>query len=55
MIQVPLISEAKTGLCVGGKWILEEKIGKGSFGEIYRGRNKDEPNERVAVKLVWQK
>ncbi len=36
---------------VGGKFILQEKLGKGSFGQIYSGYNR-ETKESVAIKLV---
>ncbi len=36
---------------VGEKFVLKEKIGKGSFGQIYSGYNK-ETRGLVAIKLV---
>ena len=41
----------KTEAIVGTKFVLVEKLGQGSFGQVYRGYNK-ETKEQVAVKLV---
>ena len=41
----------KNEVVVGGKYVLQRKIGKGSFGQIYSGYNKD-THEEVAIKLV---
>jgi casein kinase 1 len=38
------------GPCVGGKYQLCRKIGSGSFGEIYLGRNLQN-GEEVGIKL----
>ena len=44
----------KTEAIVGSKFVLVEKLGQGSFGQVYRGYNK-ETKEQVAVKLVCVK
>ncbi len=36
-----------------GKYVLGRKLGSGSFGEIYLGKNKV-THEFFAVKLVWK-
>jgi len=37
---------------VGGVYKLQEKIGEGTFGEIYKGIN-ERTQERVAIKIVF--
>ena len=49
-----LINDFKPNkITVAGKWVLMRKLGEGSFGEIYEGKNIIDENERVAVKLVF--
>ena len=38
---------------VGGKYVVEEKIGKGAFGQVYKGHIKD-TEKTVAIKFVLQ-
>lgn len=38
-------------IIVADKYIIQRQIGKGSFGEVYRGYNKD-TKELVAIKIV---
>lgn len=38
-------------IIVADKYIIEKKIGRGSFGEVYQGYDKN-TKERVAIKLV---
>jgi len=42
----------KKEVIVGPKYILREKIGSGSFGQIYQGIDK-ESKHAVAIKLVF--
>ena len=44
--------DAKVFKIVGGVYQIIEKLGAGSFGEIYKGRNITN-NEEVALKLVY--
>lgn len=37
---------------INGKYIIGQKIGSGSFGDIFIAYNADKPSEIVAVKLV---
>lgn len=46
--------DSKTGKFVGGHFQLLERIGSGSFGEIYRGRDLCS-DEYIAIKLVFFK
>ena len=39
-------------IMVAGRYIIDKKIGKGSFGEIYKGHHK-ETKEDVAIKIVF--
>jgi serine/threonine protein kinase len=36
---------------VANKYIIDKKIGKGSFGEVFKGHDKD-TGEEVAIKIV---
>ncbi len=47
------MDNVSTGDCiiVANKFIIQNQIGKGSFGEVYKGYNKDS-KEQVAVKIV---
>lgn len=38
-------------IIVADKYIIQRQIGKGSFGEVYRGYDKD-TKELVAIKIV---
>ena len=40
-----------THIMVANKYIIEKKIGKGSFGEVFKGFDKD-TNQAVAIKVV---
>ena len=44
-------ADTKTGTIVAGGYRIIEKIGSGSFGEIYKARHLA-TNEEVAVKFV---
>ena len=44
-------ADAKVGKLIGGHFRILDRIGGGSFGEIYRGRNICTA-EDVAIKLV---
>ena len=43
--------KASASRLVGGLYRLQEKIGEGTFGEIYKGTN-ERTKERVAIKIV---
>lgn len=45
--------EDESGKCIGGKFILERRIGCGGFGTIYQAREKL-TNKPVAVKLQYR-
>lgn len=30
----------------------EEKLGKGTYGEVYRAYNRDNPSEQLVVKII---
>ena len=38
-------------IVIAGKYIVEKKVGKGTFGEIYQGHSK-ETNQKIAIKFV---
>ena len=41
----------KKEIVIAGKYIVEKKVGKGTFGEIYQGHSK-ETNKKIAIKFV---
>ena len=43
-------TKQKMTYVVGGKYIINEKIGEGAFGKIFSGENKN-TGEKVAVKI----
>ena len=45
------IAQPDTHIIVANRYIIEKKIGKGSFGEVFKGFDK-ETNEPVAIKVV---
>lgn len=49
----PLDSSEDQHIIVANKYIIEKKIGRGSFGEVFKGFDKD-TNEPVAIKVVSQ-
>ena len=46
-----LEASSEKQIIVANKYIIGKKIGRGSFGEVYRGFDKD-TKESVAIKLV---
>ena len=40
-----------TRWCIHNRFVIGEKIGHGSFGDIYRGIDLAKENEEVAIKL----
>ena len=39
-------------IIIGNKYIIDKQIGEGSFGKIFRGRNKN-TDEDVAIKIDY--
>ncbi len=45
------IAAIEQQIIVANRYIIDKKIGKGSFGEVYKGFDK-ETNQQVAIKIV---
>lgn len=43
------------GTIIQRRWIIEEPIGRGGFGSVYRAHEKQDANKKVAVKLFTKK
>jgi len=52
MAETDAATTAKPTITVGGRYVLVRKIGNGSFGNIYLGRDLEgAENENLAIKL----
>lgn len=43
-----------TGVCIGGRYVIQARVGTGAFGDVYRAEDAAVPGHVVALKLLHE-